>query len=108
VLSSRWAVATKQVAGDAAYGELHDALMTFQGDFTIPALRRLAETFGHDADAIEARMDHADVTAEITKTRELAQKLRISGTPTFVMQDELLRGYMPLDAMLAMIDEKRS
>ena len=52
-------------------------------------------------------MDSAEVTAEIEKTRALAQTLQISGTPTFVMQDELLRGYLPYDQMKAILEEKR-
>ena len=107
VLASRFAVATKQVAGDDSYHALHDALMAFNGDLTLPALRRLASTFGLDADAIEARMDSDEVTAEIAGTRALAQKLSISGTPTFVMHDELLRGYLPYDQMKAVVAEKR-
>ncbi len=107
VLASRFAVATKQIAGDDSYHEMHNALMAFNGDLTLPGLRRLAETFGLDADAIVAQMDSDDVTAEIAKTRELAQKLNISGTPTFVLQDELLRGYLPFDQMQAIVAEKR-
>ncbi len=107
VLASRFAIATKQIAGGDSYHALNDALMSFNGDVTLPALRRLAETFGLDADAIEARMDSDEVTAEIAATRELAQKLNISGTPTFVMHDELLRGYLPYDQMKAVVAEKR-
>jgi protein-disulfide isomerase len=33
--------------------------------------------------------------------------LQISGTPTFIMQDELLRGYLPYDQMKELIDAKR-
>lgn len=108
VLASRFAVATKQVAGGDSYKALADALMALKGDVSLPALRRLANTFGLDADAIEAAMDSDAVTQEIAQTRALAQKLRISGTPTFVMQDELLRGYLPYDQMLALVEEKRS
>ncbi|WP_299876094.1 DsbA family protein [uncultured Sulfitobacter sp.] len=107
VLASRFAVATKQIAGDDSYKALNDALMSFQGDITLPALRRLASTFGLDADAIVAQIDSDDVTREIAQTRALAQRLNISGTPTFVMQDEMLRGYLPYDQMRALIDEKR-
>jgi protein-disulfide isomerase len=107
VLASRFAVATKQVAGDDSYEALHDALMSFNGDVSMPALRRLANTFGLDTDAIEARMGSEEVTREIAETRALAQALRISGTPTFVMHDELLRGYLPYDQMLAIVEEKR-
>lgn len=107
VLASRFAVATKQIAGDDSYRALHDALMSFNGDMTLPALRRMGTTFGLDTDAIEAHMDSDEVTAEIAQTRALAQKLNISGTPTFVMHNELLRGYLPYDQMQAVVAEKR-
>ncbi|MDW4497665.1 DsbA family protein [Sulfitobacter sp. D35] len=107
VLASRFAVATKQVAGDSAYKQVHDALMAFNGDITLQALKRLAGTFDLDGDAIEQAMDDEAVTAEISATRELAQKLRISGTPTFVLEDEMLRGYLPYDQMQAIVTEKR-
>jgi protein-disulfide isomerase len=107
VLASRFAVATKQVAGGDSYKAMNDALMSFNGDITLPALRRLANTFGLDTDAIEAQMDSDEVTQEIAATRALAQKLRISGTPTFVLHDEMLRGYLPYDQMRAVVDEKR-
>lgn len=107
VVASRFAVATKQLEGDDSYKALNDALMAFKGDLTVPALRRMATTFGLDADAIEAHMDSDAVTAEIAETRALAQRMSISGTPTFVMQDEMLRGYLPYDQMKALIAEKR-
>lgn len=107
VLASRFAVATKQVAGDDSYKAINDALMSFEGQISVPALRRLAETFDLDFDAIESRMDSDEVTQEIAATRALAQKLRISGTPTFVLEDEMLRGFLPYDQMRAVIDEKR-
>lgn len=107
VLASRFAIATKIVAGDDAYKQVSDALIEFNGDITVPALARMASTLGLDGDAIEAEMNSDAVTDQISKTRELAQALRINGTPTFVMQDELIRGYVPYDQMTIIIDEKR-
>ncbi len=107
LLASRFAIATRQIEGDEAYKALHDALMEFNGDITLPALRRLSATYELDAEAIEARMDDESVTEEIRKTRALAQQLQITGTPTFVMQDEMLRGFLPYDQMRALIAEKR-
>ena len=107
VLASRFAVATKQVAGPDAYYGLHDALMTMNGDVNLRTLKRMASTFGLDADAIEARMGSDEVTEEIRRTRALAQRLKITGTPTFVLEDELVRGFLPYDEMQALIDEKR-
>ncbi|MEQ5826488.1 thioredoxin domain-containing protein [Sulfitobacter sp. NFXS29] len=107
MLASRFAVATKQVAGGDAYKQLNDALMAFNGEVSLPALRRLGESFDLDVPAIEAKMDSDEVIQEIAQTRALAQKLQITGTPTFVMQDEMLRGYLPYDQMMALVDEKR-
>jgi protein-disulfide isomerase len=107
VLASRFAVATKQIAGNDSYKAVNDALMAFNGEVTMAALRRMGNTFGLDTDAIEAQMQSEEVTAEIARTRALAQRLRISGTPTFVMQDEMLRGYLPYDQMKAIVAEKR-
>jgi protein-disulfide isomerase len=107
VLASRFAIAVKQVAGGDSYKAVGDALMSFQGEITMPALTHLGNTFGLDMEAIEDRMNSDEVTAEIATTRELAGTLAISGTPTFVMQDELLRGYLPLDQMQAIVVDKR-
>lgn len=107
LLASRFAIATKQLAGGAAYKAVHDALTTYNGDITLPALTRIANGLELDADAITGAMNSPDVTAEIVATRELAQRLAITGTPTFVMQDELLRGYLPYDQMRAIVADKR-
>jgi protein-disulfide isomerase len=106
-VSSRFAIAAKQVAGDDAYKAVHDALMTYGGQPTAAALGRLAESLGLDGAAIVAQMDSDDVTMEISKTRELAQRLAIRGTPTFVMGGQLVRGYVPLDAMQQIVNEER-
>ena len=37
----------------------------------------------------------------------LAQRLQISGTPTFVMGDQMVRGYVPLNEMQAVVAEER-
>jgi protein-disulfide isomerase len=99
LISSRFALAARAVAGDEAYEAAHQALLAMTADATEPALRRLAGTLGLDADAVLAEMESAEITRIIGETRGLAQALQINGTPTFVMGDQMLRGYVPLDAM---------
>jgi protein-disulfide isomerase len=99
VLASRFAVATLQTLGDEAYEKIHESLMSFSGDVTQTALNRMAEGFGLDAAAIQAQMDSDAVTKVIAENRALAQRLNISGTPSFVMEDQMMRGYLPLDEM---------
>jgi protein-disulfide isomerase len=47
------------------------------------------------------------VDQTISYNHELAQRLSISGTPTFVFGDQLVRGYVPLDAMLEIVETVR-
>ena len=44
----------------------------------------------------------------IAENRALAQRLQINGTPSFVLQDQMLRGYVPLAQMMTLVDEKRT
>ena len=107
VFASRFAVATKQVAGDEAYEQVHDALIEISSELNEVTLRRLAEGLSIDADAILAAMDSDAVTDELRRTRALAQNLAISGTPTFVLGNQLLRGYLPADQMEGLVAENR-
>jgi len=106
-LSSRFAIAVLQTAGAAAYAEVHDRLMTLRAQVTPEALARIAAEAGADADAVLARMDAPEVSAVIAANHALAQRLGINGTPTFVLEDSFLRGYVPLDTMQALVAEAR-
>ncbi|WP_299076022.1 DsbA family protein [uncultured Ruegeria sp.] len=108
VLSSRFAVATKHVAGDDAYKQVHDALLEFSGDPSEVTLRRISDGLGLDSDAIIAAMDSEQVTDEISQTRALAQRMQISGTPSFVLGTEMLRGYLSADQMLQIAEGVRA
>ncbi|WP_170414183.1 DsbA family protein [Ruegeria atlantica] len=108
VLSSRFAVATKHVAGDDAYKQVHDALLEFTGEPSEVSLRRISDGLGLDSDAIVAAMDSEQVTEEISRTRALAQRMQISGTPSFVLGTEMLRGFLPADQMQQIADGVRA
>ena len=112
-LASRFAIAIHQTAGDDAYGAVHDLLMTFPGDFTAQTLRRIGQELvdaGHavDIDAVMLRMDAPEVSRVIQENRLLAQRLQINGTPTFVLEDEMIRGFVPAEAMAEMIAALRA
>lgn len=107
VLASRFAIAARIVGGDEVYKQVHDTLMTLNGDPSEPVLQRIAEDLGLDAQAVFDQMENPRVARQITETRALAQALGINGTPTFVLQDQMLRGYLPLDAMRQMVDAVR-
>ncbi|MEX5730186.1 protein-disulfide isomerase [Rhodovulum iodosum] len=108
VISSRFAIATLQQAGPDAYKQVHDALITFRGNLDAQNLRRLADSFDLDADAILAQMEAPEVNRVIDENRALAQRLQINGTPTFVLGEQMVRGYAPLQAMQQIVEEVRA
>ncbi|WP_422001284.1 DsbA family protein [Roseovarius mucosus] len=108
VMASRFAIATRQVAGDEAYASVHDALMAYSGSMSEAGFTRLADSLGLDAPAIIAEMNSDAVTQVIAANHALGQRMQISGTPSFVMGDQMLRGYLPQDAMQRIADEIRA
>ncbi|MCV6596926.1 MAG: DsbA family protein [Mangrovicoccus sp.] len=107
LLSSRFAIAVRLEAGDDAYKAAHDALITLRGEPSDENLRGIADKLSLDADAVMARMDDPAVMEELRANRLLAEQLSIQGTPTFILQDELIRGYVPLAGMMQKVMEKR-
>ena len=107
VLASQFAIALRDVAGEDAYRGFHDALMESKGEVTLGSLTRLAKDFDVDTDAVKARMDSDEVNAVIAGNHQLGGILQINGTPSFVMDDRFLRGYVPYDVMRELIGDYR-
>lgn len=106
-MSSRMAIATLRKLGPEAYGRLHDVLMTFEGpvnDQTLPLIAKRAEI---DLAAIRAEMDSEAVTDHIGRMHGLARALKINGTPSFVIGDTFVRGYVPEENMAAIVADVR-
>jgi protein-disulfide isomerase len=108
LISARFAIAVLRLGGDAAYAQAHDALIALRGEPTPDALARLAADLGLDADTVLAEMDSPEVTAVITANHDLGTRLGINGTPTFVVNGAMLRGYVPLDGMRQIVAEERA
>lgn len=108
VLASQFAVATKIVAGDEAYKQVSDALIALRSDVTAQSLSSLAQAFDLDGDAIMAEMESPAVQAVLANNRALGQRMQISGTPTFVFGEELVRGYVDLNQMRQIVEQERA
>ncbi|WP_107497993.1 DsbA family protein [Thalassobius sp. I31.1] len=107
VLASRFAIAVKQLHGDDAYKLVQDALMAMRGNVNEASLTRIAGEFGHDMAAIATQMNSEDVSDVIRDTRLLGQRMQISGTPSFVIGDHLLRGFLPQAGMQDIVADQR-
>ena len=106
-LSARFAIAVKQLAGEEVYKTAHDALMDFRGEISLESLSRLAEELGQDPVPLLQRMNEDSVSDVLRANRQLGDRMRISGTPAFVMGGQLLRGYLPVDGLRQIVAEER-
>lgn len=107
VLGARFAIAVKQIRGDDAYKAAHDRMMTMRGGISEPGLRSLALDLGLDYAAVRHEMGSKRTQTIIASNRALANQLGINGTPSFVFENEMLRGYVPLDGMRSIVARLR-
>ena len=108
ITASRFAIAALQTLGREAYEKINAGFYeSFRGDVTPDTLLAFASDLDLDGAAILAKMDAPEVTKVIEQNHLLAQRMQISGTPTFVMGSQMLRGYAPLDAMRAIAAGER-
>ena len=107
VASARFAIAVLQLHGNDAYKKAHDALITLRGAPDAETLARLATDLGLEAKPVLDRMASDEVSAVIAANQELGSKMAISGTPTFVIDSQMLRGYVPLDGMQQIVASER-
>lgn len=99
-LAARFAISVLDLVGPEAYDNVHIELMGYDGAITPEYLEEVATEQGFALDDIVAHMDSDAVNDVIASNRELGQRLQISGTPTFVMGETMIRGFVPVDAML--------
>ena len=107
-LAAQFAIAVRNLHGNDAYAEIHAALMALRSDITPESLSRIADTFGLDPAPVFAAMAGPEVAAELDANAALGNALQITGTPTFVMGDQMLRGYVPLEQMQQIVDVVRA
>jgi protein-disulfide isomerase len=107
IISSKFAISVLQLHGNESYKQVHDALIALRGSPDADTLARLAADLGLDPAPILARMDAPEVAAVIEANHALGKTMEVSGTPTFVVDQTMVRGYVPLDGMRQIVAGQR-
>ncbi|MCI4662985.1 MAG: DsbA family protein [Neomegalonema sp.] len=94
--------------GPEKYKAFHDGMMTHRGALDERAVFFYAEQAGLDVEKLKADMEDPAVKQGIGKNYEIAQALQINGTPAFIMGDEIIRGYVPADALKGFAEKARA
>ena len=105
--TSKFAIAVKNIGGSEKYKLAHEILLTLTAEPNEIYLRRIATELKLDPNELLKEMKSDAVLEEISRTAELAQKLQISGTPTFILGGQFLRGFVPLEMLLQVAQSER-
>jgi protein-disulfide isomerase len=90
------------------YFALHEALMQAGGRAAEDSVLAVAKAIGVDIERLEADMADPEVQAAIDRNLALAEALRITGTPGFVVGRRILRGATDLETLQSLIREART
>lgn len=76
------------------YAEMHDALFAMRGKVDSESVLRTARELGLDIDRLEADMKAPEVEEHIATSKRLTAALGFNGTPSFVVGDALIPGFV--------------
>lgn len=107
-LASEAAISVLINQGSEMYEAFHDSLMNHNGAMNIKTISRLLAGVGGDVDLMIEHMDDEIVGQMIAKNQALAVRMNISGTPSFLIGTEMLRGFAPASSMQKFVDRARS
>ena len=80
------------------YGEFHVALLS-SGHADEDSAVALGVSLGADEAKLRAGLEHKEVAAMFAKNNELATGLNITGTPSYVIKDEVVPGALGLEVL---------
>lgn len=89
--AARAALASRE---QGKYAELHAALMGMRGKVEAEAVLRVAAEVGLDIEKLKADMQSPEVEEHIATSMRLAEALGFNGTPSFVVGDRLIPGFV--------------
>lgn len=105
-------VAAKAALASRAQGKyvaFHEALMKVKGGrLSEDQIMKVAESVGLDTARLKKEMEEPAITESIDRNRALASALGVTGTPSFVVGDDFLRGARDLQAFKELIQQTRS
>ena len=89
------------------YEPFHQALMMSSSSVDESSTLETAGKLGLDIERLKRDMESDAVKAELQRNFALAEKLRITGTPAFVIGEDIIRGFVGLDALQQSIASAR-
>ncbi len=104
VFAARAALAARK---QGKYEEFHVAMMGMEGRAEEPTVLRIAREVGLNIEQLRRDMDAPEVDEHIQTSMELTRALGFSGTPSFVIGDALIPGFVEADVLIEKVEAAR-
>lgn len=104
VAATRAALASRK---QGKYEEFHEALMNAKGRLQEDSVMAIAAEIGLDVDQLKADMNAPEVQEHIDTSMRLATALGFSGTPSFVIGEQLAPGLVNKDQLIELVKTVR-
>jgi protein-disulfide isomerase len=93
---------------DVDYWIFHQALFSSRGQVTGETALAEAQTLGLNRVELELQMNSAPVAMTIQKSYDIAKSLKITGTPTYIIGNEIIPGAIGIDELRSRIANMRA
>ncbi len=90
------------------YEEFHVAMMSMDERAEEASVLRIAREVGLDIEQLRQDMDAPEVDEHIATSMELTRALGFSGTPSFVIGDAMIPGYVEAQVLIDEVDNTRA
>lgn len=101
------AVAVKEQASGDRFLKFHEALLLGDGQADRDRALEVAKEQGFDMKKIEASMTRQQTRAQLAENLKIGDTLGISGTPSYIIGNEIVPGAVGYDALKQRIDSMR-
>lgn len=104
VIAARAALASRN---QGKYTEMHWAMMEHEGRMSENIVMQIAGDLGLDVEQLKVDMDSEAVEAHLATSTQMAKGLNFNGTPSFVVGDQTVPGFIEQAAMEDLIAQSR-
>ena len=104
ILASKVAILIYLVDGPDVYKKFFNFLMTHKNQLTFKILKSFASKAGSTIKDFDNQINIKKVNSVITSNLLLAEKLSINGTPSFIIGNSIIRGFISSEELQEIID----
>ena len=89
------------------FSDFHSAMMKNKRPLTEDLILKIARDSGVNEEQLLVDMADPEIESNIMKTKYLVQNIGISGTPGFVIGDQIIPGFVPYEKLKGIIAKQR-